>query len=225
MPPRAGLAVLLSVMVALPVTLSGPVAAQQGVTVTIGDDWFCASSFEDGVCTTQVDVGEAIIWDFGGADNRHTTTETGSLWDSGIMEGGTFRFTFNLPGRYQYLCLVHPDAMRGEVVVRAVEEEPPAQPSEEPPPPPPPSNTRPPPPTDTPVLAAPATEKATVAIPTSGPGLTTVTPEPMEMPEADDEGDGGGAGAVAASIVVLVVLGGAVVGGSGWAWRRRIRRS
>ena len=47
----------------------------------------------------------------------HTTTSTDGLWDSGILDpGGTFSFTFDEAGTFEYLCSLHP-SMVGTIVV------------------------------------------------------------------------------------------------------------
>ena len=105
--------------------------AQESVTVPVGDIWFCTPTFENGVCVTEVAAGDTVFWDFSVADLPHTTTACGAscdsptsapLWDSGILEGGSYQFTFNEPGTYLYYCMVHPLQQRGQIVVAAAQE-------------------------------------------------------------------------------------------------------
>jgi plastocyanin len=50
-------------------------------------------------------------------EEPHTVTATGGPFRSGALgAGGTYRYTFTKPGRYPYLCTIHP-FMRGTVVV------------------------------------------------------------------------------------------------------------
>jgi plastocyanin len=118
-------------VVAVLVGTSGPVAAQTA-TVPVGDFWFCDSAFQGGVCTTTVSAGDEVAWDFSGTSAGHTTTECGAScddpastprWDSGTVPGGgaPFTFTFDEPGTYLYRCNVHPNVMRGQIVVQAPE--------------------------------------------------------------------------------------------------------
>jgi plastocyanin len=63
-----------------------------------------------------IPVGTTVIW-----TNRdgvpHTATSNDGVWDSGnLSEGESFSFTFEEPGTYPYLCLIHP-LMRGTVTV------------------------------------------------------------------------------------------------------------
>lgn len=139
MPIPARLTVALIAFVALAAgalaAWSSPAGAQQ--TVAVGDVYFCSPSFTNGICETTVTAGETVTWDFGGASLPHTTTDCGGdcdnptgspLWDSGTLSSGTFSFTFSTPGTYLYRCDVHPDQMRGRIVVQAA----PDQPTEEP---------------------------------------------------------------------------------------------
>lgn len=136
--------VVLAVCVAVALALSsGPAAAQETVTIPVGDNWFCDSSFQNGVCETTVNVGDTVAWDFSGAGQPHTSTECGAdcdspipeeeaLWHSGIIsDGSTFSFEFTQAGTYLYYCQVHPLEMRGQIVVQGDGQ---VQPTDTPPP-------------------------------------------------------------------------------------------
>jgi plastocyanin len=133
MPVALRLALLL-VAAAFVILPSGPAAAQQTVTVQVGDLWFCAPSFQDGVCTTTVDVGDTVTWAFGDTNEPHTTTECGAtcdngtsspLWDSDVVSGGaTFSHTFGGAGTFLYYCEIHPVTMRGRIVVQGAQQPP-----------------------------------------------------------------------------------------------------
>ena len=197
----------------LPVALfaiSGTAAAQETVSVTVGDIWFCDASFQDGVCDTVIDVGDTVVWDFNDAQLPHTTTECGAscdtpasspAWDSGLIEGGggTYEYTFTEPGTYLYRCEIHPFTMRGQIIVQGG----------------PPPATAPP----TPVTPATATPGDGTS-PTSTPVATTTT---IGSPIT---GAGPQEGSVGAwwTPVALAATGGALVAlGSGWVTRRRLQ--
>lgn len=119
--------------------LSTAPAAAATVTVAAGDFWFCSPSFQAGICTTTVQEGDTVVWNFAGSAEPHTTTECGAscdsptgspLWESGFIEppGATFSYTFDTPGAYLYVCRVHPFDMRGQIVVEAA---PDAEPTDE----------------------------------------------------------------------------------------------
>jgi plastocyanin len=66
-----------------------------------------------------IGVGDTVIWRFN--DSGHTATANrgqAERWDSGNRSsGGTFRHTFNRPGRFQYVCIPHAGFMKGTVQV------------------------------------------------------------------------------------------------------------
>ncbi len=106
---------------------STPASAATFLT-TVGNNWFCDSSFQNGNCELAVGVNDEVTWLFDSAV-PHTTTECegacgsvianpGSrLWDSGAMTSGTFSRTFDTPGVFQYQCNIHPTQMRGTIIV------------------------------------------------------------------------------------------------------------
>jgi plastocyanin len=65
-----------------------------------------------------IDAGTTVVWTNYDAA-AHTVTANDKSFDSGTMqpEGGTWQYTFNRPGTYNYFCAPHP-FMRGVVVVR-----------------------------------------------------------------------------------------------------------
>ncbi|MEX2157837.1 MAG: hypothetical protein WEB04_00345 [Dehalococcoidia bacterium] len=130
------LAVLVAI-VAVSAALLGATAAsaQETVTIPAGDFYFCAPSYEGGVCETTISAGDTVVWDFSPSRSVHTTTECGTscdaptgapLWNSGFLDSGTFSYTFAQPGTYLYFCRVHPALQRGRIVVQSA----PLQPTE-----------------------------------------------------------------------------------------------
>jgi plastocyanin len=87
--------------------------AQEEVTVRLGDNFFDPANIT-------VEPGTTVTWVQSG-NNPHTTTSYDGLWDSGMIEGGsegTFSFTFDEPGTYDYFCIPHEDlGMVGSVTV------------------------------------------------------------------------------------------------------------
>ena len=67
-----------------------------------------------------VEPGTTVTWVQSG-DNPHTTTSYDGLWDSGMIEGGSggsFSFTFDEAGTYDYYCIPHEQlGMVGTVTV------------------------------------------------------------------------------------------------------------
>ena len=101
------------------------------VTILVGDFYFCEPQYEGGLCETNIDPGDTVLWDFSptGLIEFHTATHCGAtcsnptgtpLFDSGLQtSSGTYKFTFNTPGQYLYYCAVHPLTMRGAINVGA----------------------------------------------------------------------------------------------------------
>jgi len=116
---------------ALFLSSSGPATADE--TIAMGDNWYCADTFANGTCTTTIDAGETVTWDFTGTANPHSVTDCGAdcgsptsspAFDSGIIQGGQgpFSETFDQAGTFRYLCTVHGAAvMQGEIVVQAAQ--------------------------------------------------------------------------------------------------------
>ena len=122
----------LVAMAGLVLLSGGSAGAQSATNVPVGDQWFCDSSFQNGVCTTEVGAGDTVVWSFSGASLPHTTTACGSscdsptdspLWDSGtINDGSSFQVSFDEPGTYLYRCNIHPNQMRGQIIVNEAAE-------------------------------------------------------------------------------------------------------
>lgn len=83
--------------------------------------WMQNISFKPASIT--VSVGTTIKWT--NKDNTIHTVTSGTpgspdgLFDSGnLSNGGTFSFTFNTKGTFQYYCKPHQSSMKGTVVVQ-----------------------------------------------------------------------------------------------------------
>ena len=67
--------------------------------------------------TVTVNVNDEVQWTWDG--NRHSSTSTTGLWDSGVFNPPhTFVYQFTSPGTFNYLCTVH--LFTGSVTVQAV---------------------------------------------------------------------------------------------------------
>ena len=100
-------------LVALLVFAPAAWAQGQEVTVRMEDNFFAPANIT-------VEPGTTVTWVQSG-NNPHTTTSYDGLWDSGMIEGGTdgsFSFTFDEPGTYEYFCIPHEEmGMVGTVTV------------------------------------------------------------------------------------------------------------
>ena len=167
---------------------STPVSAATFL-ITVGNNWFCDSSFEGGDCEIAIGVNDEVTWLFDSTVS-HTTTEcVGScgsvignpasrLWDFGPLTIGSFALTFDTPGTFQYQCNIHPTQMRGTIIVGGGGPTPfPTLPM---PPSPLPTETETPFPTlpmpPSPVPSVTATPIATLPMPPSPAPSVTATP-------------------------------------------------
>jgi plastocyanin len=100
-------------LVVLLVFAPSALAQGQEVTVRMEDNFFEPANIT-------VEPGTTVTWVQSG-NNPHTTTSYDGLWDSGMIEGGsggTFSFTFEEPGTFDYFCIPHESlGMIGSVTV------------------------------------------------------------------------------------------------------------
>jgi plastocyanin len=104
---------MLSLVALLVFAPSAWAQGQEEVTVRMEDNFFAPANIT-------VEPGTTVTWVQSG-NNPHTTTSYDGLWDSGMIEGGsggTFSFTFEEPGTFDYFCIPHEDlGMIGSVTV------------------------------------------------------------------------------------------------------------
>lgn len=121
-------AALAVVALAIAASFAGRTVSAATVAVEGGNNYFCSSAFDGGVCETHVTAGDTVTWTMSGG--THTVTQcSGDFtacppaggWDSGILsQGDTYSQTFASAGTYAYRCELHPSQMRGKIVVAAV---------------------------------------------------------------------------------------------------------
>jgi LPXTG-motif cell wall-anchored protein len=100
----------LFAVVTLVLAVGASPALAQG-SVSMEDNFFSPA-------TETISVGQSVTWTNNGG-NPHTSTGPG--WDSGIVNpGGSFTFTFNSAGTFDYQCDIHvAEGMVGTVIVQA----------------------------------------------------------------------------------------------------------
>ncbi|MDO9454520.1 PKD domain-containing protein [Nocardioides sp.] len=87
-----------------------------------GNRW---ESVETGTSTVRVAIGDTVEWQFDRAVIDHdltSATDSPTAWLPPVEEfrtpgGAPFRYTFDRPGTYSYLCSIHGTVMTGTVVV------------------------------------------------------------------------------------------------------------
>ncbi|MGF7234135.1 MAG: plastocyanin/azurin family copper-binding protein [Frankia sp.] len=88
---------------------AGPASATAANEVSISNFAFLPA-------TVTVRVGTTVTWTNKDSDAHTVTDKTGTLNSPTLDTGATYRHTFTKPGRYSYLCTIHP-FMTATVVV------------------------------------------------------------------------------------------------------------
>ncbi|OLB73372.1 MAG: hypothetical protein AUI14_26370 [Actinobacteria bacterium 13_2_20CM_2_71_6] len=81
-----------------------------------GDGAVSIQGFAFAPATITVKVGTTVIWQNADGEPHTVTARDKSFASATLNTGGTYRFTFTRPGRYEYLCTIHP-FMTATVVV------------------------------------------------------------------------------------------------------------
>ena len=85
----------------------------QGAEVKISEYAFTGS-------TVHIKVGQSVQWrNDGGVPHTVTDTSSNTFASAVINPGQTYVQTFDKPGIYNYVCSIHPDKMKGTIVVAA----------------------------------------------------------------------------------------------------------
>jgi plastocyanin len=83
-------------------------ASADGATIGVSDYQFEPAD-------TTVQVGDPVTWVWDGQSQHNVV---GEGFQSADQSSGTFEYTFEQPGTYEYACTIHP-GMDGSVVVEA----------------------------------------------------------------------------------------------------------
>jgi plastocyanin len=103
-------------MTSMPGMTTSAAADDPAQTKPVATDSVAIKNFAFSPATVAVKVGTTVTWTNGDQD-PHTATATGGAFKSPTLNSGdTFRYTFTQPGRYEYLCTIHP-FMTATVVV------------------------------------------------------------------------------------------------------------
>lgn len=105
-----------------------PAAASEEISIVNGawstQDMGAADEFAEtespadySVNVLTVDVGTTVTWTNNDPGQMHTVTDVNGTFDSGFLEtGGSWSYTFEEPGEFEYFCQPHP-WMRAKIVV------------------------------------------------------------------------------------------------------------
>lgn len=83
----------------------------------VATDTIKIENFAYGPTVANVKVGTTVTWTNNDTD-PHTVTsmDNGPIKSQTMQQGDTFKYTFTTPGRFEYLCTIHP-FMTATVVV------------------------------------------------------------------------------------------------------------
>jgi plastocyanin len=68
--------------------------------------------------TLTVPVGTTVTWTNRDQDAHNVVDRAGTFRSPTLNPGDTYRYTFNQPGQYSYLCTIHPFMTATVVVTR-----------------------------------------------------------------------------------------------------------
>ncbi len=110
-PPANSTTVMPVTTTALPPTTAPPAIAGVATSTVL------VSGYTFSPDTIQVPVGTRVVWNnFDTADHTVTSVSPG-IFDNPLPSLGTTSITFTVPGRYDYICSIHP-YMTGTVIVK-----------------------------------------------------------------------------------------------------------
>lgn len=114
--PKASAGAAPPAMTSMPGMTASAAVADPGQTAPVAIDSVAIKNFAFSPVVVTVRVGTTVTWTNSDQD-AHTVTATGGVFKSATLNtGDTFRYTFTKPGRYDYLCTIHP-FMTATVVV------------------------------------------------------------------------------------------------------------
>jgi plastocyanin len=88
------------------------VSGAQPVTAQAAPNTIVIKNFDFAPMTLTVAHGATVVWK-NLDDEPHTVTSTDGLFRSGALDGGdSFKFKFDKPGTYTYVCSIHPKIIR-----------------------------------------------------------------------------------------------------------------
>jgi plastocyanin len=94
-----------------------PTGTPQADGAPVATDRIAISNFAYGPTTATVKVGTTVTWTNQDTDPHTVTSQNGGpLASPTLQKGDTYRFTFTAPGRFEYLCTIHPFMVAAVVV-------------------------------------------------------------------------------------------------------------
>jgi len=99
-----------------PAPVGTPVARSGLVNVSVGDNYFYPQEI-------RITAGSTVEWDYNGGggetESIHNVVGPNAIFSSGDMNPNSrFAYTFEQPGRFDYVCSYHVKQMTGTVIVQ-----------------------------------------------------------------------------------------------------------
>jgi plastocyanin len=95
---------------------AGPPAAVPGQDAPVATNTVAIQNFAFAPATVTVKAGTTLTWTNRDQDSHTVTAMSGPFHSPTLNTGQSYRYTFTAPGRYEYLCTIHP-FMTATVVV------------------------------------------------------------------------------------------------------------
>jgi plastocyanin len=87
-----------------------------GAPVSVAGDQVAIDNFAFAPATLTVTAGGTVTWTNRDEEPHTVAASDGSFHSPGMGTGATFSHTFSAPGKFDYVCSIHP-SMHGTVVV------------------------------------------------------------------------------------------------------------
>jgi plastocyanin len=105
----------MSGMPSMPGASTGTASPTGGPAAATGDQ-VTIDNFAFAPATLTVKVGSTVTWTNKDEEPHTVAASDGSFHSPGMGTGATFSHTFSTPGKFDYVCSIHP-SMHGTVVV------------------------------------------------------------------------------------------------------------
>jgi plastocyanin len=102
-------------MPSMPGSSTGTASPTGGPAAATGDQ-VTIDNFAFAPATLTVKVGSTVTWTNKDEEPHTVAASDGSFHSPGMGTGATFSHTFSTPGKFDYVCSIHP-SMHGTVVV------------------------------------------------------------------------------------------------------------
>jgi plastocyanin len=101
----------------LPTTTTKPPTTIPSTITGVTTNHVTIAGFTFNPDVIQVTVGTTVVWNNLDAVNHTVTSVAPGIFDNPLPSLSTTSITFTLPGRYDYICTIHP-YMTGMVIVK-----------------------------------------------------------------------------------------------------------